>query len=212
MYTGIVSATFPVVAMERRTDAATLILTFDAIHREDLRIGASVSLNGVCMTVVAVGGERVSFDASVETLRRTNLGELAVGSLVNVERSARAGAEVGGHPMSGHIDGMAEVVAMERTADNCILTVELPETYRRYVFDKGYIALNGCSLTVSELDRATGRFKVYLIPETLRQTTFDQTEVGDRLNFEVDRQTQVMVDTVYEAVRAAMSEWMPGSR
>lgn len=206
MYTGIVSAVFPIESLERRENAATFKIAFDGLHLEDLKIGASVSINGVCMSVVAVEDKLVTFDASIETLRRTTLGQVEQGDLVNIERSAKTGVEIGGHPMSGHVDGMLSVFEVDRSETNCVLTLELPQAYRRYVFDKGFIGMNGCSLTVSELDRATGRFKVYLIPETLRQTTYETTKVGDLINFEIDRQTQVMVDTIHDAVKLALSE------
>jgi riboflavin synthase len=206
MYTGIVTATFPLAVFEREAESATLGFDFDEVHLKELQIGASVSLDGICMSVVSIEGSRVTFNASIETLRRTNLADKKVGSLMNIERSAKAGVEIGGHPMSGHVDGTVEVIAVERSENNCVLTLELPAPYRRYVFDKGFIGLNGCSLTITELDRSSGRFKIYLIPETLRQTTYDETVVGDRINFEIDRQTQVMVDTIHDAVRLALSE------
>lgn len=206
MYTGIVSAVFPIEILEKRENAATFKIAFDAPHLEDLKIGASVSIDGVCMSVVAIENQLVTFDASIETLRLTNLGTKEQGDLVNIERSAKTGVEIGGHPMSGHVDGTLSVVAVERPENNCVITFQLPEAYRRYVFNKGFIGLNGCSLTVTELDRTTGHFKVYLIPETLRQTTYDASEVGDLVNFEIDRQTQIMVDTIYDAVRLALSE------
>jgi riboflavin synthase len=205
MYTGIITGTFPITALDRRPGAASFGVALDDAHREDLRIGASVSLAGVCMTVTRLD-EAVWFDASRETLARTTLGQLEVGDLINVERSARAGAEIGGHPISGHIDGMAEVLAVDRPENNCVLTVQLPLESVRYVFNKGFIALNGCSLTVSELERSTARFKVWLIPETLRLTTYDAVRPGDRLNYEIDRQTQVIVDTIREALGGVLEE------
>ncbi|MBC2607895.1 riboflavin synthase subunit alpha [Pelagicoccus albus] len=206
MYTGIVTAVFPIEILEERENAATFKIAFDERHLEDLKIGASVSLDGVCMSVVAVEGNLVTFDASIETLRLTNLGTKKQGDLVNVERSAKTGVEIGGHPMSGHVDGTMAVVAVDHPENNCVITLELPPAYRRYVFNKGFIGLNGCSLTVTELDRESGRFKVYLIPETLRQTTYDTSKPGDLINFEIDRQTQIMVDTIHDAVRLALSE------
>lgn len=210
MYTGIVTGTFPIAGLTRRPGLATFAVELDERHLDGLAPGASVNLDGVCMTVTRIEGRCAWFDAALETLQRTTLGQVADGRRVNVERSARAGAEVGGHPLSGHVDDTAEVVAIDRPENNCVLTFELPEAYRRYVFNKGFIALNGCSLTVGDLDRATGRFKVYLIPETLRLTTFGEVQVGDRVNFEIDRQTQVIVDTVREALAGAMSEFGPG--
>lgn len=206
MYTGIITGTFPVQTFESRPGAATFSVALDETHLDGLQIGASVSIAGVCMTVTRVADGCAWFDASIETLARTTLGRLQAGDLVNIERSARAGAEVGGHPISGHIDGMAEVVAVEFPENNCILTVRLPADYLRYVFNKGFIAINGCSLTISELDKTTGQFKVYLIPETLRLTTFKAIRPGDPLNFEIDRQTQIIVDTIREAMSGVLGD------
>jgi riboflavin synthase len=206
MYTGIVTGTFPVVELTRQPGLATFAIEFDSRHLAGLKTGASVSLDGVCMTVTRIAGRLAWFDASIETLNRTTLGQVAVGRRLNIERSAKAGAEVGGHPISGHVDGLAEITAIERPENNCVLTFKLPPAYTPYVFNKGFIALNGCSLTVSELDKPAATFRVYLIPETLRLTTFGAACVGDRVNFEIDRQTQVIVDTIREAVRSALGE------
>jgi riboflavin synthase len=203
MFTGIVSGTFPIAELTRKPGLTTFAVELDAKHAEGLSPGASVSLDGVCMTVTKVAGTRAYFDASVETLSRTTLGELREGNLVNVERSARSGAEIGGHPISGHVDGLAEVVSVERPENNCVITFRLPPTYGRYVFNKGFVSLNGCSLTVCDLDKKTAQFRVFLIPETLRLTTFDRTRPGNRVNFEIDRQTQVIVDTIEAALANA---------
>lgn len=206
MYTGIVTGTFPVVVLNRQPGLASFAVELDAKHLAGLEIGASVNLDGVCMTVTNIDGPRVRFDASQETLSRTTLGQLAVGRRLNVERSAKSGAEIGGHPISGHVDGTAEIVAVEKPANNCVITFQLPVEYGRYVFNKGFIALNGCSLTVSDLEKKAARFRVFLIPETLRLTTFANAKAGDRANFEIDRQTQVIVDTIDAAVERALAE------
>lgn len=206
MYTGIVSGTFPVKEIDRQPGMSTFSIELDERHLDGLETGASVGIEGVCMTVTKIDGGCAFFDASMETLSRTTLGQLETGVLVNIERSAKAGAEVGGHPISGDIDAMAEVVEVDRPENNCVITVKLPEEFTKYVFNKGFIAMNGCSLTISELNKEEATFKVYLIPETLRLTTFDKTQVGDAINFEIDRQTQIMVDTVREAVAAVLGE------
>jgi len=204
MFTGIVTATFPIVALTRKPGLTSFAVAFDDAHRRDLQIGASVSLDGVCMTVTRIDGSQVHFDAAAETLGRTTFDGLALDRVLNVERSAKAGAEIGGHPLSGHVDGLAEVLAVERPENNCVITFRIPPAYARYVFNKGFIALNGCSLTVCDFDRAGGTFRVYLIPETLRLTTFAGLRAGDRANFEIDRNTQVLVDTIYAAVQGAL--------
>ena len=206
MFTGIVTGTFPVAELTQKPGLSTFAMELDAKHVEGLAPGASVSLDGVCMTVTKVAGTRAYFDASVETLSRTTLGRIRVGTRLNVERSAKTGAEIGGHPVSGHVDGLAEIVGLERPENNCVITFQLPAAYTRYVFNKGFVSLNGCSLTVCELDKKCGRFRVYLIPETLRLTTFETSQVGDQVNFEIDRQTQVIVDTIQAALENAVGE------
>ncbi len=191
-----------------RTGMSTFVIQLDEQHLDGLAPGASVGIEGVCMTVTKVADGCAWFDASMETLRLTTLGRLKEGDLVNIERSAKAGAEIGGHPISGHVDGMATVTAVDRPENNCVITIKLPQAFSRYVFNKGFIAINGCSLTVSELDKASATFKVWLIPETLRLTTFDAVQPGDFVNFEIDRQTQIMVDTVREAVAGVLSEML----
>ncbi len=206
MFTGIVTGTFPVVSLTRKPGLASFAVELDHRHVAGLEVGASVSLGGVCMTVTRVEGNRAHFDAAAETLSRTTLGQVHDGTRLNVERSAKAGAEIGGHPVSGHVDGTATVVAVERPENNCVITFQLPIEYGRYVFNKGFISLNGCSLTVCDLDKKTGRFRVFLIPETLRLTTFGDTKPGDRVNFEIDRQTQIIVDTIQAAVEATLAD------
>ena len=134
------------------------------------------------------------FDLMGETLRLTNLGALHVGDRVNIERAARFGDEIGGHPMSGHIIGTAEVTRVIETENNRQLWFCLPDGLSKYVFTKGYIGIDGISLTVGEV--AEEEFSVNLIPETLARTQIGSRRPGDRVNIEIDPQTQVIVDTV----------------
>lgn len=196
MYTGIVHGAYTLSVLEKKPGLSHLVMELDARLVEDLEIGASVGLNGVCMTVTAVDGHKVHFDAMEETLSLTTLGQVAEGERLNVERSAKQGAEIGGHLISGHVDGVAELVALKRPENNCTMTFQLPLALAKYVFKKGFIGLHGCSLTVADMDRHSGRFSVCLIPETLRVTNLADLQMGDRVNIEVDRQTQVIVDTV----------------
>lgn len=196
MYTGIVQASCAVASVTDRPGQRTLGIELPEDLLRGLTVGASVGLDGVCMTVTSILAEVVSFDAIQETLDRTTLGGIEVGDLLNVERSALAGAEIGGHEISGHIDGTVDVVGVEEPEGNCILTMRAPQEFLRYLFPKGFAALNGCSLTVVDVDREAATFTVHLIPETLRVTTFDTKQVGDRVNFEIERRTQVIVDTV----------------
>jgi riboflavin synthase len=204
MFTGIVQGAFPVRAIVRRDGALSYAVDLPEALRADLKLGASVSVDGVCQTVARLDGSLVHFDANDETLRVTTIGALAEGALAHIERSARLGDENGGHVLSGHVDAAAEIVGVERSAENLALVVRVPIELSRYVFDKGFIALQGASLTVNRWDEASQTFRVNLIPETIRLTTFGEKKVGDRVNLEIDRQTQVIVDTIDRAIRRAI--------
>ncbi len=201
MYTGIVQGAVEVTRVDDRPGLKSFSVALPADLLADLEIGASVAVDGVCLTVTAIDGRDVAFDAIQETQERTTLGRVESGSRVNVERSAKAGAEIGGHELSGHIDGTVRIVEIERDDNNCILTFKAPSEYMKYVFSKGFIALNGCSLTVVDVDRHASTFTVHLIPETLRATTFGEKQTGDDANFEIERKTQVIVDTVRDFLR-----------
>ena len=138
----------------------------------------------------------VSFHAMQETLERTTLHQLTKGDQVNVERSATYGAEIGGHPLSGHIDGRATVTSVETPENNFKITFNVEKPLVPYLFEKGYVGIHGASLTIASLEEDTGRFTVWLIPETLRRTNLGTLSVGDEVNLEIDRQTQVIVDTI----------------
>lgn len=205
MFTGIVQGVARVAALEELPGLRRLRLAFAPGFTPGLAIGASVAVDGVCLTVTALHDDNAAdFDTMAQTLALTTLGALAVGHRVNVERAAKEGVEVGGHVLSGHIDFSARVEQVRRPdANNHVLRIAVPAPWMRYVFAKGYIAVNGASLTVAEAGRApddSGWFEVWLIPETLRMTTFADRHEGDALNIEIERQTQVIVDTVRAAV------------
>lgn len=201
MFTGIAHGKYRTNISKQSDGILKLTIDLDS-YGEDLKIGASVAINGVCLTVVSISDGVASFEVGTETARISNLGELSDGSYVNVERSFRVGDEVGGHILSGHV---ADVVTVESNVirkSESTLEFRIPATWRQYVMPKGFVALNGCSLTVAELDRESGIASINLIPETLRRTTFDEVSKGDRLNLELDSQTQAVVDTV----RSMMSD------
>jgi riboflavin synthase len=204
MYTGIVQGAFPVRSVVKRPLSLSYSVELPERLRADLELGRSVSVDGVCQTVAGLEGSLVSFDAHQETLRVTTLGELSPASLVNVERSAHLHAENGGHAISGHVDGTVEIVGVQASPDNHRISLRVPEAFRKYIFNKGFVALHGASLTVSDWDPGAGTFNVYLIPETLRLTTFAQKRAGDRLNLEIDRQTQTLVDTIERTVERVL--------
>ncbi|KII79378.1 riboflavin synthase [Vibrio renipiscarius] len=200
MFTGIVKGMAKVVAIEHKQNFQTHIVELKNDLGANLEIGASVAHNGCCLTVTNIDGERVSFDLMQETLKLTNLGQLNVGDHINIERAAKFGDEIGGHSMSGHIAFVANVCEVIDTPNNRTVWFEMPEQAMKYVLAKGYIGLDGCSLTIGEVKE--NRFNVHLIPETLQRTLFGSRQVGDSINVEVDPQTQAIVDTV-ERVLAA---------
>lgn len=210
MFTGIVQATATIAALEDRSGLRTFTLDFPPGFCQDLAIGASVSTDGVCLTVTELlSPTQAAFDVMLQSLNVTTLGSYHQGDRVNVERAAKDGAEIGGHPLSGHIDFTGTLVQRREFDNNLVWRVAVPEPFRRYVFAKGYIAVHGASLTVSEVNRTEGWFEVWLIPETRRATVFEGKQTGDLLNIEIERSTQVMVDTVREAVQESLGALQP---
>lgn len=210
MFTGIVQGIATVAALADRPGLRSFTLRFPPGFADGLAIGASVAVDGVCLTVTELeGSDAARFDVMQQSLSLTTLGTLAEGSRVNVERAARDGAEIGGHPLSGHVDFTAMVAEVRRPENNHVLRIAVPAPWMRYVFPKGYIAINGASLTVAEADREAGWFEVWLIPETLRQTTFGDKAPGAALNVEIERATQVFVDTVRATLEERLGPLLP---
>jgi riboflavin synthase len=220
MFTGIVQGVAHVAQIADRSGLRTLQLSFPQGFDASLQIGASVSVDGVCLTATALHDNAADFDVMQQTLSLTTLGALSQGSAVHVERAAKQDAEVGGHVLSGHVDFQATIAQVREPENNRVLRIAVPAPWMRYVFAKGYIAVDGASLTVAEAQREAGDggwFEVWLIPETLRMTTFAHKREGDALNIEIERQTQVIVDTVRAAVdeqlapyRAMLDKLRPG--
>lgn len=196
MFTGIVQTTAVITEIQDKAQLRRLRLTLQPQFLQQLNRGASIAINGVCLTVTEFdsAGGRVCFDVIEETLRKTNLGDLTPGSVVNLERSLTFGAELGGHIVSGHVQTTAVLSRVDKTATNCAMRLTLAPEYMRFILSKGFVAVEGCSLTVGETF-ADG-FMLYLIPETLQLTTLGSKQPGDRLNIELDQQTQTIVLTV----------------
>lgn len=213
MFTGIVQGTARIAVLNSRPGLTSFTLALPSGFDTDLAIGASVSVNGVCLTVTArPEPDLASFDVMQQSLSLTTLCGLQTGDAVNVERAAKDGAEIGGHPLSGHIDFRATLADVRTPDNNRVLRFDVPAPWMRYVFAKGYIAVNGASLTVAESGKnadGSGWFEVWLIPETLRMTTFGALRLGDAVNIEIDRSTQVVVDTVRDAVQERLGKLMP---
>lgn len=195
MYSGITSGLFEVIFVEKQKDLTiyTVQLPPDLLHH--LTIGASVAVDGVCQTVVSIHACEVTFHAIGETLACTTLNSLEVGRRVSIERSLRYGDEVGGHEVAGHVIGTARVASVIMTEETRTLTLECPSAWMKFILPKGFIAVDGSSLTVGEVF-PEGKFTVYLIPETMRLTNLGNKRVDDRVNIELDHRTQAIVMTV----------------
>ncbi len=213
MFTGIVQGIASVHRITDKEGLRSFTLAFPQGFCEGLEIGASVACDGVCLTVTELRGDtQADFDVMQQSLNLTTLGQLGEGGHLNVERAAKEGAEIGGHPLSGHVDFMATIAQIRQPANNHVLRIAVPAPWMRYIFAKGYVAVNGASLTVAEAHRdadGSGWFEVWLIPETLRMTTFGEKAVGAQVHIEIERQTQVLVDTIRDAVAEKVGALLP---
>ena len=193
MFTGIVQEIGIISNKEETESGIRLEIKVSKNFLNNLKKGASIAVNGVCLTVIEFKNDIVSFDVIPETLRVTNIEFLSIDSKVNLERSLKFGDEVGGHILSGHISCRAPSTLIS-SDDEIELRIHCPKEWIHYVFHKGYVAINGASLTVA--NKTENSFSVYLIPETLDATNFSDIKDGDSLNIEVDQ-------TTYAAVKAA---------
>lgn len=187
MFTGLIDTIGEVIAVQEKPEGRTLRIATD-YELETLAVGASIACSGICLTVTAQGnhGNRRCFDADAaqETLQKTTLGGWSVGDTVNLERAMRLGDALGGHLVSGHVDGVAHIVARQDVEDSARFTFETPPDLSRFIAQKGSVTLDGTSLTVNHVDGH--RFDVMLIPHTLKVTTWSGKRAGDRINIEVD--------------------------
>lgn len=201
MFTGIVQGSLAISSLSHERGITHIGISLPATLRDGLMVGASVAVDGVCLTVTKIDNDQVCFDAIDQTLKVTTLGELTKGSKVNVERSFKQGVEIGGHIVSGHIDDTAQIVNIVDTDNNRTFTYKVLPSLTKYILNKGFIAVNGCSLTVASVNKEENTFDVCYIPETLRVTTHGDKSIGSFVNIEVDRQTQAIVDTVERVLR-----------
>ncbi|WP_199611884.1 riboflavin synthase subunit alpha [Flocculibacter collagenilyticus] len=200
MFTGIVQTKGTVISIAEKDNFLSIVISVPAEHMQHLNHGASIAINGVCLTVVkyelhnsdVVG--QVYFDVIDETLKLTNLSQIKQGDKVNVERSMTFGTELGGHIVSGHIQTQAKIVLINKTQSNCEFILEVPQQWMKYIIHKGFIAIDGISLTVGKVEN--NRFSLHLIPETLNITTLGTRQEGDLVNIEVDQQTMTIVTTI----------------
>jgi riboflavin synthase len=185
MFTGIIQDIGRVASREMRGVDARLVITTENLDLSGAAIGDSISVQGVCLTVTALAGNSFTADVSHETLSLTTLGHLEAGAAVNLEPALRAGDRLGGHLVSGHVDGIARVASTGRDGDSLRVKIAVPADLARYIARKGSVTLDGVSLTVNEVEGAT--FGVNLIPHTQLVTTLGKLHVGAEINLEVDQ-------------------------
>jgi riboflavin synthase len=202
MFSGIVETTGTITRLDQTAEGAKLTLSA-AIPLAEVSLGESICINGTCLTVTAIGEEEFSFDVSAESLRRTNLGDLQPGSLVNLERSLRLDDRLSGHIVSGHVDGVGRVKSIQPEGDSFLYTFEIPQELSRYVVEKGSVAVDGISLTVFHCKPT--EFTCAIIPHTHQVTTLHARTAGDRVNIECDMQGKYVEKFVNEAVAGLLS-------
>ncbi|MFT5870068.1 MAG: riboflavin synthase [Paracoccaceae bacterium] len=182
MFTGIITDIGRIDALEQRGDLRARIATnYDT---SGIDIGASIACDGVCLTAVALGSSWFEVDISAESVSKSNISDWIEGGRINLERALKVGDELGGHIVSGHVDGVAEVVGMLVEGDSTRVTFRVPDGLAKFIASKGSVALNGTSLTVNEVDGAD--FGINFIPHTKEATTWGETKLGDRINLEID--------------------------
>lgn len=201
MFTGIVHGCYPVSAIKKGPASLHFGIKCPEEISAGLTLGASVAVDGVCLTVCEITGSDIFFDVMQETLNLTTLDTLSLERRVNIERSARIGDEIGGHLLSGHVIGTVTIADIEATEDNKRIVIQAQPEWMPYILNKGYIALDGASLTVCKPDSQLARFEVNLIPETIKRTTLGFKTIGERINLEIDAQTQAIVETVRKSLR-----------
>lgn len=200
MYTGIVQGTARVLFVHQEPGHQQIVLAQESFLFDDVDIGASVSINGTCLTVTAYTSDTVTFDISHRTAEITTLKSLEINERVNIERSHRTGDENGGHALYGHVEGTAQIVSWQPLGNTVTAEVQLDATTFAYVFKKGFIGLHGCSLTIDLMDEDQHTVTVNLIPQTLALTNLSGLRVGDRVNVEIDQTTRTLVDTLQKTL------------
>ena len=194
MFSGIVQETGKVIGFVKEKDIYNLSIECSSEFISDLKKGASISVDGVCLTVKDENPEILRFDLVEETIKRTNFQNIKTGDNVNLERSLKMGDEIGGHPVSGHIHGISKVISIDKRDQSWDVKFSVESFMHDYMLHKGYVAINGCSLTVGEVSNES--FMIHLIPETLSITNLFQLEQDSIVNIELDQNTIIIADTV----------------
>ena len=207
MYTGIVQGTARVLSVHPEPGHNRIVLAQESSLFDNVEIGASVSVNGTCLTVVAYSADTATFDISHRTAEITTLKHLNINDRVNIERSHRTGDENGGHALYGHVESTAQVVSWQQLGETVTAQLQLDASTFAYMFKKGFVGLHGCSLTIDRLDEDQHTLTVNLIPQTLAQTNLSSLQVGDRVNVEIDQTTRTLVDTLQKT----LARLLPGN-
>lgn len=184
MFTGIIQALGQVAQLDKQGQDARLTLNTGKLDLGDVQLGDSIAVNGVCLTVIAFDSQSFSADVSAETLSRTSLGNLQPSSVVNLEKALRLADRLGGHLVSGHVDGLGELVEIKTVGQSQRLRIQAPENLAYYIAEKGSVCIDGISLTVNKVDNRV--FELNIVPHTLKETTLSQIKTGQWLNLEVD--------------------------
>ena len=193
MFTGIIQGTGTIVSIDRKISSSTFSIDLDNLSK-NLILGSSVSIDGVCLTVTSQENTLVYFDVIQETLSRTTLGNVKEGGLVNLERALKVGDELGGHLLSGHIMCKSSVISKKNNGEGVDVEISLNEKLKPFIMEKGYIAIDGISLTIGAVN--SNSFNLHLIPETIGRTTINSKTEGSMVNIEIDSMTQAIVTTV----------------
>ena len=194
MFTGIVSGQGYIHKVKNNVDYSSITIKAPAGFSKNLKRGASVAVNGVCLTAKKGATDLLQFDVITETLEKTNFKLLSKGNKVNLERSMKANTEIGGHLVSGHIHGVGVIKSIDDRGQTKDLRIQPPASLMEYLFYKGYVGLNGCSLTIGKVFKSS--FNIHLIPETIKVTNFQKMKKGDLINIEIDQTTINTVETI----------------
>ena len=194
MFTGIVAGQGYINKIKNNVDYASIAIKAPAGFSKNLKRGASVAVNGVCLTAKKGATDLLEFDVITETLEKTNFKLLIKGNKVNLERSMKADTEIGGHLVSGHIHGVGIIKSINDRGQTKDLRIQPPASLMEYLFYKGYVGLNGCSLTIGKVFKSS--FNIHLIPETIKATNFQKMKKGDLINIEIDQTTINTVETI----------------
>jgi len=194
MFSGIVSGIGSVKSIKHKNDIISIEVKAPKNFSKKLKKGASVSVDGVCLTAINSDSDTIKFDVIEETLSRTTIGNFVKGQKVNLERSMTASSEIGGHLISGHIHCVSEIISINEKKSSKDMKISIPKGMDKYILEKGYIGINGCSLTVGKVFKTN--FNIHLIPETLKVTNLDLLKEKSLVNIELDQNTVTIVNSV----------------